>query len=400
MDKAKHSTNSKKSKVNLTMISQIVFLIEVVAMIGGIIYTSIMQLLPTKYLFILIALAVVVCGIHCFLLLHKKAVRTLRVFSLILSVIVLFVVVASTYMLGILYTNMSGMQSEMNGEGESSSEIVDAPKADVTSDPFIVYLSGLDTRGVSEIKDKGRSDVNMLMAVNPVTKQLLMVNIPRDYYLPLYGDANKMDKLTHAGSYGVDCSMKTVGTLFGVQCNYYVKVNFQSVVDIVDALGGVTVNSEFNFSSNYSLSGTTYSFHVGENNLTGDSALAFARERYNVPGGDRQRGKHQQMVISAILDEAMSPSILNPSNLKNVLSAITGNTKTNMSYDDISSLVRMQLNNMSGWDIDSISVDGTGSSGPCYAAGGQSLSVILPNMDTVTAAKSAINAVMYPNAAS
>lgn len=378
---------SPGNRANLTLVARIFFLIEVLAMAAGTVYTTVLQLLPMKYIFVLMALVLLICGLHLFLLLHKKAVRTLRILSILLSVVVLLVVAASTYMLSIVHSSVSDMP-------ETDEEVVvDVPKADVTKDPFIVYLSGMDTRGSKEIKDKGLSDVNMLIAVNPTAKKMLMVNIPRDYYVPLYGDTNKMDKLTHGGQYGVDCSMKTLNALFDVRCNYYVKVNFQSVVDIVDALGGVTVTSDFYFSSRHSLSGKTYSFVKGENTLMGDAALAFARERESLSGGDRQRGIHQQKIISAILDEAMSPSILNPANLKNVLSAITDHTKTNVSYDDISALVRMQLNDMASWDIDTMSVDGTGSYQPSYAAGGQVLYVMQPDMETVQAAKAAIDAV-------
>lgn len=388
MSEARHQKSaSQKSKLSLTLIARIIFIIEVIVMLAGTVYTTLLHLVPTKYIFILAALVLVICALHVFLLFYKKKVRLLRILSIVLSVIVLFVVVASTYMLSIMHAGLTSMPET------DDSIVVDAPKADVTKDPFIVYLSGLDTRGNGEIRDKGLSDVNMLIAVNPTTKKILMVNIPRDYYVPLYGDTAKMDKLTHAGNYGVDCSMKTLNALFGVECNYYVKVNFKSVVDIVDALGGVTVNSDLYFSSNHSLSGKTYSFVKGENTLTGDAALAFARERKSVSGGDRQRGIHQQKIISAILDKVMSPAILNPSNFQNVLSSITDNTKTSISYGDISSLVRMQLGDMASWDIDSISVDGTGAYRSSYAAGGQTLYVMIPNEETVAAAKTAIAAV-------
>ena len=207
--------------------------------------------------------------------------------------------------------------------------------AEVTKEPFFIYLSGSDTRKVENIPEKGLSDVNMVIAVDPVKHKMLMVNTPRDYYVALDGDSNKMDKLTHAGNYGIRCSMNTLEALYDIKFKYYVKVNFKSLVDIVDALGGITVNSEKAFSSRHSLSKKTYSFTKGANNLTGDAALAFARERKAFAEGDRQRGKNQQLVISAIVDKAISPSILNPSKFREILQSVTKNTKTNISKKEI-----------------------------------------------------------------
>ena len=186
--------------------------------------------------------------------------------------------------------------------------------------------------------------------------------------------------------------MQTLEALYDIKFNYYVKINFKSVVDLVDALGGVTVDSEISFSSSYSLSGKRYSFTQGKNELTGDAALAFARERKSLAGGDRQRGKNQQLVISAIVDKAISPSILNPSNFKKILSSVTSNTKMNISSSEITSLFKMQLKDMKGWDIQSMSVDGTGSSRYTYSYPSQPLYVMIPDEETVTEAKTALSA--------
>ena len=130
---------------------------------------------------------------------------------------------------------------------------------------------------------------------------------------------------------------------------------------------------------------------VGENELNGDAALAFVRERESFAAGDRQRGKNQQLVISAIVDKAISPAILNISKFKEVLSAVTSNTKTNISSDAITALFRMQLADMSGWDIQSISVDGTGSSRSTYTVSSR-VYVMIPDEETVNEAKTALAA--------
>ncbi len=375
-------------KLTVSMIAQILFLVMSVAIIAETIYVAVLRILPLKYLFALIALGLVLCGLQVLLLLQKRAKRIFEISSMALSAVVILLIVILTCALATFHSTVSSLPETQQDS------TVETPTVAVAKEPFIVYLSGMDTRGNVEIQDQGLSDVNMLLVVDPSSKTLLMVNIPRDYYVPLYGEADKLDKLTHAGTYGIDCSIKTLNALFDIQCNYYVKVNFKSVVDIVDALGGITVSSDFNFSSNYSLSGKRYSFVKGENTLTGDQALAFARERRSFELGDRQRGIHQQKVIRAIMNKAMSPAILNIKNLQNVLAGITNNTKTNISYNEISDLVRMQLSDMSVWTFKTISVDGTGSSKPSYASGGEVLYVMLPDMNTVELAKAEINAVL------
>jgi len=264
--------------------------------------------------------------------------------------------------------------------------------AKIEQEPFVVYISGSDTRNINDIPEEGLADANLVVAVDPTKNKILIVNTPREYYVALDGDSNKMDKLSHAGNYGIQCSMKTLENLYDIKFNYYVRVNFKSLVDIVDTLGGITVNSEYAFSSGHSLSKKTYNFKKGENELTGDAALAFVRERKAFAAGDRQRGKNQMLVLKAIVDKAISPSILIPSNLEEMLSCITANTKTNISSEEIKALFKMQLEKMSGWDIESISVDGTGSSKYTYTYNERPLYVMIPDEDTVREAQKALSA--------
>ncbi len=390
----KESIDIKSSSVNPSMLlaTRIVGAVQLLVMLAGLIYVSFLHLLPIKFLIILAVLILFITALHILLIETKTRKIVLKVISIVLSVAVSVVAIYGGLMLGTVHNSIVNLPSDPD-------ILVEKPKADVTNQPFLVYLSGLDTKNAGEIAEKGLSDVNMVVAINPTTKKILMVNIPRDYYVGLEGDPDKLDKLTHAGNYGIACSMKTVEAIFDIEFNYYVKVNFKSVVDIVDALGGVTVNSDFNFSSMHSLSGKNYSFKVGENTLKGDAALAFARERHSFPNGDRQRGIHQQKIISAIFDKAISPAILSPAKLDSVLKAITSNMKTNISSNDISALVRMQLNDMASWDIQSISVDGKGASKPTYSAGSQLLSVMIPDEETINTAKQQIAAIINSDSA-
>lgn len=381
-----YSSSKVKDKSKLLLITRILLIIQVLVMAASTVYIGTMHLIPAKFMFLLIAAELVVCGLQ-FLLISLKGKKRKKMILRIISIVLTVLILLFTYF-GVGYLNaFHSSIKEMTSDEEEYE--VKPNAADVTQEPFFIYLSGSDTRNYSNIPDEGLSDVNMVIAVDPVNHKMLMVNTPRDYYVPLEGNSNKMDKLTHAGNYGIECSMKTLEALYDIEFNYYVKVNFKSLVDIVDALGGITVNSEKSFRSRYSLSKKTYSFVVGENKLTGDAALAFARERKAFAEGDRQRGKNQQLVISAIVDKAISPAILNPSNFKNILSSVTKNTKTNISNGEITSLFKMQLSNMSGWNIDSISVDGRGATRSTYSYRGN-VYVMIPNEETVNNAKTSL----------
>lgn len=260
-----------------------------------------------------------------------------------------------------------------------------APVENVTYDPFIIYVQGMDTRGNQIVADVGNSDVNILMVVNPNTHKILLVNTPRDFYYYLWGDTNYPDKMTHTGYYGIDCGMTTLNSLYGININYYMKVGFNSVINIVDALGGVNVYSEYSFSQD------GYSFTEGENYLDGTGALAFSRNRKSLPGGDRQRGKNQQAVIKAIIQKLTSSAIL--SNYSAVLEAITSNMVTNFAVEDINKLIQLQLDQNPSWDIQSIAVDGAGDWQYCYSLGSAN-DVLTPYWDTVEEAKAQIYAVL------
>ena len=257
-------------------------------------------------------------------------------------------------------------------------------EVNVTKESFAVYISGIDTYG--EISSVSRSDVNIVMVVNPNIRQILLISIPRDYYVQLHGTTGTKDKLTHAGIYGVDMSIKTLEDLLELDINYYVKVNFTSVIDIVDALGGVDVYSEYTFTS-YS----GYSFKKGLNSVDGEQALDFARTRKAFTDGDRQRGKNQQALIEALIRKATDKSIITKYN--SLLNAVNGKYQTNMSMKKITSLIKMQLNDMSSWTITSYSLTGSDSYNYTYTYN-QLLYVMEPDEDSVSEAIDLIDKVI------
>ncbi len=246
----------------------------------------------------------------------------------------------------------------------------------VTSNPFCVYISGIDVDG--PISTTSRSDVNIIMAVNPITKQILLVSTPRDYYVKIPGiSGDTRDKLTHAGIYGVDASMKTLSALYGVDISYYLRVNFTSLTTVVDALGGVEVNSDYEFYTTYG----NYYIQKGSNLLYGDQALCFCRDRFSFPDGDIQRGKNQQAVLTGILKKAMSPAILLRAD--ELLNAVGGCMETNMSPAEIGSLVEMQLSDMASWNISSVSATGTSDINTCFSLGSYEVYVMWPSDKSV-----------------
>lgn len=247
---------------------------------------------------------------------------------------------------------------------------------------FTVYVSGIDTNGAPTVNQN--SDVNILIAVNTNTHQILMINTPRDFYVPLSISNGVKDKLTHAGCYGIDCSVDTIEMLYGINIDHYLKVNFTGFVNIIDALNGVDIYSEYEFTTIHG----GYHYVKGYNHLNGIQALGFARERYSFGSGDRQRGKNQMAVIKAMINKMMTSDML--INYTRVLNAVSASMATDMSYDEITDLVKMQLETMPTWDIQSFSVDGTGDNLPCFSLSSPNY-VMIPDESTVNRAKEYLN---------
>lgn len=255
---------------------------------------------------------------------------------------------------------------------------------DITNTPFIVYVSGSDTR--SSVLTVSRSDVNILMIVNPVSKQILLLNTPRDYYIPNPAGNGALDKLTHCGLDGVECSMEALEDLYGINIQYYGQINFTGFETLIDEVGGVTVYADHAFTAR-----DTY-IQKGENFLTGSQALDFARERYHVNGGDNGRGRNQMKVITALLEKMTSGTTI-ISNYAGILDSLEGTFKTNLQMSDISSLVKMQLSDMAKWNIQSFAVTGTNGSAITYSQGVYA-SVMYPNEAVVAQASELIHRVI------
>lgn len=249
-------------------------------------------------------------------------------------------------------------------------------EVNVRKKPFVVYLSGSDLEG--SINKVSRSDVNLLAVVNPKKGKILLINTPRDYYVTL-ASKNALDKLTHAGIYGIEESALTLGLLYDIDINYYARVNFTSFVKIIEAFDGVEVNSKYAFSYD------GYTFRKGSNELSGKAALAFSRGRDMLPEGDISRGYNQQAVIAGIINKASNPNILTKYNT--LLNSLESGVMTNIDKTVITRLVNLQLDENIKWDIENYNAKGTEAYKTTYSAGSARLSVIEPDLESVNEIK-------------
>ena len=259
---------------------------------------------------------------------------------------------------------------------------------DVTKEPFNIYISGIDIYG--DISSISRSDVNMIVTVNPNTSQVLLTSIPRDYYVRLHGTSGYKDKLTHAGLYGIDMSITTLEDLLDIDINYYIRVNFTTLISMVDSIGGIDIYSDTSFTAHTNHSCT---YEMGMNHLNGSCALAFSRERYAYKEGDRHRVENQQAVITAILNKILSSKTL-VTKYTGILHSLEGSFQTNMPQKKIYSLVNMQLDKMPSWDINNYSLNGRDSRNYTYSYSNSTLYVMEPDYTTVVKGKKLIDILM------
>ncbi len=263
---------------------------------------------------------------------------------------------------------------------------------DMTQDAFVVYLSGIDTRS-GTLPANSLSDVNILMAIDPIERNILMVHIPRDFYVPLHGMNGSKDKLTHAGLVGgINMSKSTVEDLFDIDILYYVRVNFNAAIKLVDAVGGITIYSDQKKTFKC-WTDQACKIKPGNNNVDGRCALAFARERYTYKEGDRHRGENQEQVIRLLIEKiTKSETILLKSS--DILESLNGTFESNISTEEIMGLVKMQLNDMSGWNISTYNVSGTDGYGRTYSYPKQDLYVMIPDTSTIEKAKAELNKIL------
>ncbi|MGM9834562.1 MAG: LCP family protein [Bacilli bacterium] len=263
-------------------------------------------------------------------------------------------------------------------------------KVDVMSDSFNIYISGIDTYG--SVTNSSRSDVNIVLTINPDTRELAITSIPRDYYVTLPSKKSK-DKLTHAGIYGIKESVAAIEELLDIDINYYIKVNFTSLIDIVDALKGITIYSDYEFTTKaYDEYTEPYTFYKGKNNLNGKEALAFSRERKAFIDGDRTRNKNQQIVLKAILDKALSPKILE--NYNSLLKSLSAAFITNMTDEEITSMIKQELDLQKEWKISTYVLDGEDHYDYTYSYKSAKTYVMNPYKESVEKAKEEIKKVL------
>ena len=271
--------------------------------------------------------------------------------------------------------------AETAPEAETEPEI----EFDPTTIPFIVYLSGSDTRSSALVK--GRSDVNILAAVNPVTKQILLVNTPRDYWVRNPAGDNERDKLTHCGLYGIENSMAALEDLYGQPITQYAQINFTGFERLINTIGGITIYSSFAFDA-----GDTFRVEVGNNYMNGAQALAFARERHNVAGGDITRGAHQMKVIAAVVAKLSAATIIK--NYSAILDTLQGMFVTSLTPEEISDVIKMQLDDMATWEVLSYSVTGDGGHDTNFSMPGQISYVMYPNDEMIAHASDLMSRIL------
>ncbi len=265
---------------------------------------------------------------------------------------------------------------------------------DITEKPFIIYLSGIDTRS-GKMPSRSLSDVNMFIVINPNTRKILMINVPRDYYVQLHGKTGLKDKLTHAGvNGGVKLSKETMEDILGYKADFYVRVNFNTVIKLVDAVypEGMVINNDMNYSFRC-WTDRSCVFKPGDNKVNGKCALAFARERHAYSTGDRHRGENQQQVIQLIVNKLSSTKSL-LTNYEKIMKALEGTFDTDLSTNNITSFIQFQINDMRGWEFETANLTGRDSMGATYSFPKMQLYVMIPDQASIDDAKLKIENVL------
>ncbi len=255
----------------------------------------------------------------------------------------------------------------------------------VMEETFTIYVSGIDQYG--DISTRSRSDVNMLVTVNTKNHEILLTSIPRDYYVQLHDTTGYKDKLTHAGIYGINMSVNTIEDLLDINIDYYVRVNFSTLVSVVDVIGGIDVYSDKTF---IPYNNKKVKIIEGINHMDGAMALAFVRERYAYQEGDRHRVQNQQDVITSIIKKVTSSTTI-LTKYTTLLDELSNSFETNIKTSTITTLMKHQLDKMPSWTIKNYSLNGSDSYDYTYSAGMQELYVMIPDKETVAKAKEYID---------
>lgn len=381
--KSRNHNNHNKRKFGFKNFTRIWGIVYLLALMIFEICLVIVDILPGKILILTVVILGLLSIILFTQLFYMKINRKSKIFATVLSSILIVV-----FTVGSVYS--MGTNHFINKLSEKKSDYA----VSVTKKPFNVYITGLDFHGDIE-NEKGRSDVNMVVTVNPRNNRVLITSIPRDYEISLVDHDMAKDKLTHTGMYGVSTGISSIEELLGIKVNYYLKLNFTTVKLLVDAIGGIDVNSEVEFDSKYWGDMTEYHhFDKGMNHLDGELALCFARERKAFDQGDNQRIRNQQIVADAIIEKMTSSRTL-LGRYNKILSALGEYMRTNMSEKEIKSLVKKQLEDMPKWTIEKYDLTGIDSFKGTYTSGNQELYVMEKDPKSAEIAKANILTVMY-----
>ena len=343
--------------------------------------------LPAQLEYVIIGIMFGMLAITSILLARRRPWK--RVIGVIFALIFMLVFGSIAYYLAETYATMNKI-SENNTSINTEMNI--GKHVDPATEPFNLYITGIDQWETEKGLDLERSDVNMIVTVNPVTKKILLTSIPRDSYVKLH-TAQQMDKLTHTGVYGVDETINTVSDWLGIDINYYVKMNFTAVRDIINAMGGIRVYSPVAFDSSL----RDYHYDKGWNDLGGREALFFARERHAFEGQDSVRVENQQAVMKAIIKKMTSSTTL-LTKYGDIMSAAGNNLSTNMSSEEMQALVRMQVTDLASWDVETQKIEGEYGMGHVASLSSRNMySIYITSEESVASCLDAIDKITNPS---
>lgn len=374
-----YARNYRKSKFNtFTKIWSLLYLIALLVFVSSML---VLDVVPSKLLLGAFVVLLIISAVFFVQLFRDNIKRSRKVTAFILSLILMAV-----YTVGTAYAVAT---HEFLGQVTAKKKAEDA--VDVTSKPFNIYISGMDTTG--KITEEARSDVNMIITVNPKTHKVLMTSIPRDYLVELQN--GEKDKLTHTGLMGIDETTSDVEDLLGIKINYYVKVNYNTLKDLVNSIGGITINSDKAFISYIG----KYRFVEGENQLDGAKALAYARERHAYSDGDNHRVRNQQEVLKAIVKKLTGSTTL-LTRYNKILKYLAPTMEMNLTRAEVKALVKFQLGKNPKWKFESNSLEGFDAFSTVYSAGNQQLYVMKPDEESIKKARQKIKEIEHPKSKS
>ena len=374
-----YARNYRKSKFNtFTKIWSLLYLIALLVFVSSML---VLYVVPSKLLLGAFVVLLIISAVFFVQLFRDNIKRSRKVTAFILSLILMVV-----YTVGTAYAVAT---HEFLGQVTAKKKAEDA--VDVTSKPFNIYISGMDTTG--KITEEARSDVNMIITVNPKTHKVLMTSIPRDYLVELQN--GEKDKLTHTGLMGIDETTSDVEDLLGIKINYYVKVNYNTLKDLVNSIGGITINSDKAFISYIG----KYRFVEGENQLDGAKALAYARERHAYSDGDNHRVRNQQEVLKAIVKKLTGSTTL-LTRYNKILKYLAPTMEMNLTRAEVKALVKFQLGKNPKWKFESNSLEGFDAFSTVYSAGNQQLYVMKPDEESIKKARQKIKEIEHPKSKS